>query len=63
MNKDTQGPATGTTPCDTRGDTACDTPAEVPVVSGTEAQAGSVPAGFEEFDLDDIEVVESKVFA
>ena len=55
MNKDTQGPATETTPCDT--------PAQPPAAAGTEAQVGSVPAGFEEFDLDDIEVVESKVFA
>jgi hypothetical protein len=28
-----------------------------------EAPAAAEPAGFEEFDLDDIEVIESKVFA
>lgn len=55
MNKDTQVPTTDTPPCDT--------PAQTPAATDTEAPAPSVPAGFEEFDLDDIEVVESKVFA
>ena len=59
MNKDTQGTATDTT----TNTTPCGTPAQTPAATGTEAQSPSVPAGFEEFDLDDIEVVESKVFA
>ena len=56
MNQDKPSPTTETTPGDS-------TPAQTPAATGTEGVAGSTPEGFEEFDLDDIEVVESKVFA